>query len=291
MYAYGLIIILPLNLLPNVGKMGFTSIFGVFSIFLLIVIIVVQMPRYIVDYYDNIYRPEDKSTHMNLWDLTTGFSVRLYFFKSFATFLYSFGCHYAAIPIYSVLSTPTYRRMDKVITRSISLDAVIYLVVGVSGFLTQPIGTPDLIIERRQLGDSDYVISIGKVLFLLSITLKLPACYNSLRISFNTMAFGNSEMTLLRNVLITGISLGLSIIVGVYFQGVSDYISFLGGFCGVFIGYIFPGLVYIKAFSKEISSVRVITIAVFIIIVSLIGLTGAGVTLYYIINPYDAHKL
>lgn len=198
MFCYGMLFIFPLNLNPNVGKLGITSIFGVFSIFFIILILIIQLPSYITHYWEVDYKKTNPMTHLNIFNVQSGFDSHLYFFKGFATFLYSYGCHYAVIPIYSVLRKPSYTRMNKIFGRTILMNGLIYLIVGISGFFSEPLNTPDLIISRRALGRTDYLMNVGKIFFILSISFKIPACYNSYRVSFNTMFFDNSEMTFKR---------------------------------------------------------------------------------------------
>lgn len=86
--------------------------------------------------------------------------------------------------------------------------------------------------------------------------------------------------------MITLISTILAITIGVFFQKVADYISFLGGFCGVFIGYIFPGMVYLQCQKKVMSRIEIIGCITLVVVFTTGGLIGAGVTLFYLISPH-----
>lgn len=183
MYSVALIIIMPLCLLKNISKMRFNSIFGVFSLFLLIIIIIVETPWYFKDYLERIYKENDETTHLNIWDISKGFTEKLYFFKGTATLFYAYSCHYGAFPIYKELKNNVIRRIQKVFARSIILDGTFYIIVGLSGYLSNPINTPDLIIERYKYFDSDIVMTLGWIAFIFTLIMKIPANYNSFRIT------------------------------------------------------------------------------------------------------------
>ena len=49
------------------------------------------------------------------------------------------------------LKSTTKKRINKVFIRAIGIDAICYCIIGISGYLTQPLQTPDLIIERKSI--------------------------------------------------------------------------------------------------------------------------------------------
>ena len=62
---------------------------------------------------------------------------------------FSYTCHIGAFPVYKSLKNNISRRINKVFRRSILLDTFIYISVGVAGFFTAPVDTPQLIIYRK----------------------------------------------------------------------------------------------------------------------------------------------
>lgn len=73
------------------------------------------------------------------------------------------------------------------------MDAFFYIIVGLTGYLTQPYKTPNFIIEREKIGN-DIVMTIGRLLIVFLIVFKIPANYNALRISIFELFFGTHEI-------------------------------------------------------------------------------------------------
>jgi amino acid permease len=196
MYAISFLVILPLCLLKSISKMRFNSIFGVFSLFFLFSIIIFQSPWYFLDYLNNKYIESDKSTHLNIWDIGTGFTNKLYFFKGTATLFYAYSCHVGAFPIYKELKNNVLRRIQKVFRISIILNGSFYMIIGFTGYLGNPLQTPELIIERYKLFNSDIIMTIGWIAFFFTLVMKIPANYNSFRISLVTiLGYEDSEIS------------------------------------------------------------------------------------------------
>ena len=195
MYGMCILVIIPLCLLKDISKMRFSSTLGVITISALAFIIIVEFPWYFSHYLDKIYNPEDSTTHINLFDISKGFDKELYFFTGTSTLFYAYSCHIAAFPIYKSLKNRNIRRAKKVFGKSIMLDAFLYTLIGVCGYLSSPVNTPDLIIDRYQYFDSDIVMLIGKTAFIFALCTKIPANYNSFRLSILALLFDNGELT------------------------------------------------------------------------------------------------
>jgi amino acid permease len=196
MYGITTFLVMPLCLLKDVSKLRIASLFGIITLMFLIVVIVIQCPFYIQHYWDKVYKENDESTHMNLFNVASGFDEHLFFFQGTAAMFYSFTCHIGAFPIFNSLKNNVNRRIQKVINRTILLDFLIFIIIIVCGFLTWPVNTPELIIERENIaGGKDIIMGIGKIAFIAVMIVKLPSCYNSFRISFYELIFKNTEIT------------------------------------------------------------------------------------------------
>ena len=155
--------------------MRYASTFGIISLFLLIIIVVVECPFYINDYINK------ENIDINYFDIISGLKGDMKLLQSIITVFYAFSCHVGAFPVLQTLHNPTEKRQKKVIRRAIYIDIICYLIIGASGYFTQPLKTPDLIIERNKLFNSDWLMTIGEICFILTLLAKISANYNALR--------------------------------------------------------------------------------------------------------------
>lgn len=193
MISTSLVVILPLNLLKDITKLRFTSIFGIFCLFVVIIIMIFQLPDYIEFYWKEKYNRYEENTWINWYDISKGFNYKLLFFKVMGTLYYCYNCHMGLFPVYEKLRLSSEKRINKVITRSIILDGTLYIIIGIVGYLTQPYNTPNFIIEREKIGN-DIIMTIGRVLTIFLILFKIPANYNALRISVFELFFGTKTI-------------------------------------------------------------------------------------------------
>lgn len=285
-YGVSIVVLFPLCILRDVSKMRFASLFGIINLLSLILIVVIESLWYIKDYFENIYNKDDPDTYLNTKDIIkTGFTSDMYFFKSCATLFYAYTCHIGAFPVLSALTNNTRRRVDKVFKRLIALDCVCYIIIGIAGYLTQPIDTPDLIIERTNIFSSDWVMIIGRIAVILTLFTKIAVNYNALRVSAVTLIGKDTkEMGKLLNFIITFTTLILTTLVCALYQSITDYISLLGSFCSVLIAFFFPCLVYVKGNEYPLKSWKNIVSIILAGILILIGFVSGYFTISSIIN-------
>ena len=279
--CYGIMILflLPLCLLHNASKMRYASTFGIISLFLLIIIVVAECPFYIIDHINN-----DKF-ELNYFDILSGLKGDMKLLQSIVTVFYAFSCHVGAFPVLQTLHNPIERRQKKVIRRAIYIDIISYLIIGASGYLTQPLNTPDLIIERDKLFNSDWIMTIGEICFILTLLAKISANYNALRSCILVLlGYDSYNFSKITNVIITVVTLIITTLISAIFQSISDYISLIGSFCTVLISFFIPGLVYIKGNDYSIKHYKNILTIIFISIILILGLTSGFFTIKGIIN-------
>ena len=279
--CYGIMILflLPLCLLHNASKMRYASTFGIISLFLLIIIVVAECPFYIIDHINN-----DKF-ELNYFDILSGLKGDMKLLQSIVTVFYAFSCHVGAFPVLQTLHNPIERRQKKVIRRSIYIDIISYLIIGASGYLTQPLKTPDLIIERDKLFNSDWIMTIGEICFIVTLLAKISANYNALRSCILVLlGYDSYNFSKITNVIITVVTLIITTLISAIFQSISDYISLIGSFCTVLISFFIPGLVYIKGNDYSIKHYKNILTIIFISIILILGLTSGFFTIKGIIN-------
>jgi len=266
-YFITITILFPLCRLKTISRMRYASTFGILSLFLLIFIVLVELPFF---YHHNVVNGGQK---INIMDLRPGFGKEMQFLQSISTIIYAFACHVGVYPVLNSLHNPTRKRVQKVFRRATLLDIVCYLIIGYSGYLSQPQHTPDLILERDKIFKNDFFMTIGQILFIFTLIAKICANYNGLRTTLLIMYnYDPIEYPNNVNLVMTVISLGITTFIAAIFQKISDYISLIGSFCSVFIAVVMPGMIYIKDNEYSITHIKNILAILFVIILSLFGL-------------------
>ena len=278
-YLITITILFPLCRLKTISKMRYASTFGIISLFLLIFIVLIECPFF---YKHNVTEGNQK---INLMNIRPGFGKDLQFLQSISTIIYAFACHVGVFPVLNSLHNPTRKRVQKVFRRATMLDIVCYLIIGISGYLSQPEHTPDLIVERDKIFKNDFLMTIGQMLFIFTLIAKICANYNGLRttlliqMDYDPIEYPNNV-----NFIMTVISLSITTFIAAIFQKISDYISLIGSFCSVFIAIVMPGMIYIKDNGKKLTNLNNILAIIFVIIVSGFGLITSWSTINSIIE-------
>ena len=278
-YLITIVVLFPLCRLKTISRMRYASTFGILSLFLLIFIVFIECPFF---YNHNVVNGNQK---INYYDVSPGFGKDLHFFQSISTIIYAFSCHVGVFPVLNSLHNPTRKRVQKVFRRATLLDIVCYIIIGFSGYLSQPEHTPDLIIERDKIFNNDFLMTIGQVLFIFTLIAKICANYNGLRttllilFNYDPIEYPNNI-----NLIITVSSLGITTFIAAIFQKISDYISLIGSFCSIFVAVVMPGMIYIRDNDQKITSLKNILSILFVIILSLFGLLTSFCTIRGIIE-------
>ena len=266
-YFITITVLFPLCRLKTISRMRYASTFGILSLFLLIFIVLVECPIF---YNHNVV---NGGQEINIMDLAPGFGKDMQFLKSISTIIYAFSCHVGVYPVLNSLHNPTRKRVQKVFRISTFLDIICYLIIGFSGYLSQPQKTPDLILERDKIFNNDFFMTLGQMLFIFTLVAKVCANYNGLRTTLLIiMKYDPIEYPNNVNFIMTIICLGTTTFIAAVFQKISDYISLIGSFCSVFISVVMPGMIYIKDNGKSLLSFKNILAIIFVIILALFGL-------------------
>ena len=282
-YLFAVLILLPLCLLKNISKMRYASMFGIFSLFFLIFIVIIECPFYIKHNFI------DNKTKINFIDVISGFKGDMKILQSISTLFYAFACHAGVFPILNTLKNPTPQRINLLFKKSIILEISCYLIIGISGYLTQPVETPDLIIERKKIFKNDFLMNIGQVCFIFTLIAKICANYNALRdCLINLFGLSNphsqNQISSKINFILTGSTLVTTTFISVVFQSISSYISLIGGFCSVIISILIPGLIYIKGLNSSKINKRNIIVGAVVFLLTLMGFTNGIITIKKVIE-------
>ena len=284
-YGICLVILMPFCLKRNIGEMKLPTYIGVVSLFVVVLIIIIQSPFFIDNYYDEVYKEDDDSTHLNVYDLSRGADKNLNIIRPFVTLFFAYTSQNAVFPIIEAVKDRTKQKIDKVFYISSIIDCIIYILMAILGYLTQPIDTPDLIIERKSIFKKDYFMIAGRMLLTLTLLGKIAPNYNALRVSLlSSLGYDINNYSTFLNCILTIPLILISTLITVLYQKVGDYVDFLGSFASIFFCFLIPGLMYIKLNEypryhwKNVLSV--IYMVVFIILCAISG----GFTVKDIVN-------
>ena len=285
-YAIGLGIIFPLCLIKDVSKLRIASLIGVVVLMSIIVLLIIEAPFYFNHYLTEVYNADIPSTHLNIYHAERGFDNTLTFFELCSSMFYAYVTTIGAIPIFNSLQNRVLRRIQKVVRRTIIFDIGLFLVIVTVGYLTCPIATPALIIERNNIhsGKADIPMSVARVALVLTILMKLPSNYNALRITLFNMIWKTTEITLGKNIVVTISVLMSCCTVSVLYSEISGYIKLIGGICSSVVGFVIPALLYTKTNGYGWFDKRNIGMMMVFMILTAIGFISAGRTLYNIIT-------
>ena len=170
------------------------------------------------------------------------------------------------------------------------------MIIALSGYLSQPFDTPELIVERSAIYKGDFLMISSFLLFICTLVTKIGANYNGFRVTIlNLFKYDIINYPTYINVIITFLTLSFTTFISAYFKNnISDYLNIIGTFCSIIVGIILPGMIYIKGNDYSIYHYKNIFTIIFIFIVSSIGLCtifGTINKIYPLNRIHFFHKL
>jgi amino acid permease len=268
------VLLTPLCLAKDIGKMRFFSLFGIASLCYTIIVLIVECPFYWSHYLNNVYVKDDSSTHANWYDISKSFNSDLVFFTGLATIIFCFANHQGALPVYRTLNTNDEKVMNKVFSRSIIFTLLIYFILYISSFLTTPLESEDLIIFRESIFKNDIFMDIAKIALFLELIFLTPANYNSMRCSIFHIIFGSEDVRTIPNIIISAATLVVSALIGTAYKEILNYFSLIGGFCCTTMCFLIPGWMTIKVEWKNMTITSKILTLTGIIVLCILGFIG-----------------
>ena len=275
-YAASILIVYPMCLIKDVSKLRIISLIGVLNIVFLIIIVIYQSKDYITK--DNM------ENNVNYIDFTKGFKGKFDALNFISTIFYASCFHIGCVPVINTLKNNVRRRIYKAIRRTILIDIFLYLSIAVIGYLSYPKNTPGLIIQRPTLkeGESDIIMSIGKLGFVFTFFTKLPNTYSSLRITLFDKLFGSTEITNMKNYIITFIVIMICVTSSILYSEIMSYIKIMGGLFSTLVGFLFPALLIVRANKRKRYHWKNILTIILFTSLTIIGFASSGFTIYFL---------
>jgi amino acid permease len=231
-------------------------------------IILVQFPSF---YYHNIHQ---RKQNINFSDIKLGFGKNMELFQSITTIIYAFECHSGLFPVLSNLQKPSRNRVQKVFKNAILIDVISCMIIALSGYLSQPFNTPELIIERHTIYKHDILMITGLILFVFTLITKVGANYNGFRITIlNLFKYDTINYPNFFNIIITFTTLSITTFIAAYVKkNIAHYLNLAGTFSSIVVVIIIPGMIYIKGNDYPVYHYKNILTMIFIFVIATIGM-------------------
>ena len=273
-FSIGIAIILSfISLIKDINKLNFSSYIGVIAVSYSLLVVTIECHKYYKYYKDNVYKKEDKSTHVNWINLGKAFTKDLDFFKGIACIVGAYCCHTGVFPVYTGFKYQEngIRKMRFSIIYAMLITTGLHFISMICSYLTDPITPEDVIIYRKKIGNGkDLTMIISKLFITLSLIFTLPPYFFGLRLSV-VNSFTKGNISTLFNIIFTFISLIVCSLIGAIYDKILSYLSYIGGFISVFICYLFPALLVIKSSGKPFSYWKNILHLILAILLCVIG--------------------
>lgn len=252
------IIIFPLCLISDMKKLNISSSIGVFTTEFVFLVVLIQFPGYLKHYLNEDYKSNDESTHINIYNVKTGFTSRLLFFQSLSTFFFCFTGHNGLLPALENMENPTPKRRSKLYNFAIGFDSLIYLIISLCGYLSVPADVVDIVFERKRIYGKDVLMTIARIGLIPMAIAKIQVNHNIWRISFfSTKNVNLDTLPMKTNIIFTLITLIISTLIASLYQNITGYISLIGCFCVVFPAFFVPIILYQKTSGLPYSNKKV----------------------------------
>lgn len=135
--------------------------------------------------------------------------------------------------------------MHKLISYTFYSEVFIYLIVMLVAYFSTYEKTNQIFLDR---GDTNIFFIIGKFFYVICLVCNVGLYYYMIRPSLECVLKNNKEFTKLENTSISCVILLFLMFVSYLLNNISTIISLIGGTCQIYLMFIIPVLIYIKAF-------------------------------------------
>ena len=167
-----IMLLVPLSLPRNVTSLRYLSTVCIIAIAYLIIYVIVQTPLYFIN------------NNIGLSDIVL-FTIDRHIVSAVTIIFFAFNAVTALPMVYSELQRKSYRKMSKIINRSLVMSGVTYVLLGAFGYLSSINDIPELITNRQEPSDAgiDWPMTIAKILICISIVGAMALSHYPLRLT------------------------------------------------------------------------------------------------------------
>jgi len=247
----------------------------------MLIITVVSYATLVVIFQTPSYVSANISDGLYSQDLVLA-EVNMSAFSTFALAIFSFACHVLIFPVQNEVGNANPRRMEKIIRRAVIVEFIVYMSMGVCGYISIVTNVPDVIVYRNSLvyGSHDTVMNIARCALIASPVIAIPIKMNPTRLQFYLLT-GMQESPAKR-LMLTAAVLVVSGGIAVVFPDIYAALTILAGTVGCLINFSVPALIYIT--ERPNYDFKKIAAIVINILGTLGGFLGAAYSLLSVIG-------
>lgn len=243
------VILLPLSLLDTINDLRFASLMGVSCIIYLIGVVAYVFATTSVS-------PSLLSEgSFDGWQPKGGFTGC---FKMLSLAIFAFCCQPNVPSIYTELERRGFRRMERVSIASMTLCFLVYLLMGVTGFLAFGEDTKGNVLGNLEpfLCSQDWVVISGFACMAFAVTMAFPLNIFPIRFAVETILFyrhpwlDNRPMRLCIAFVAVALSLGAAVVL----PEINLIFELIGATTGSFVCFISPGLLFCRLAPGSLTS-------------------------------------
>ena len=195
------------------------------------------------------------------WDEIVWFKLDLSVCEAVCIMYFSFDASINIPAIHNELTKPSFKRMEKVIMRGLTLITTIYLLVGSFGYATNADSVPSIFVLQ---GKSHWPIRISQVLVALNIVVEVPLMVHPVRLCLEQMCLlADGRLCVPGRFMLLPLLL-LPVIAAAFVPNTVVYFELLGAVFTVTTGFVVPSKAYLALLFLKFSNSLVKKLALFL---------------------------
>lgn len=264
-----LIVILPLCLLREINSLRMVSFVAVFFLVLFVIAIMIDS----ISHLSNEGLPDDL-----VYFQTGNLAI-----SGLALFMFAYIAQVNCYEIQREMYKPCVKRMTYSALCGVLVSGSLYFLAGLFGYLRFGGSITDSVLDKyNPIDDVLMGITYAGIVLKLSVgfALHLIPCRDAV---FYVLKKDVRSVPFWFSGIVSGLQATLALIGGLFIPKITTVFGVLGGFCGGFIGFVFPALfmMYCGGFSREQSGNLNYFGTYFLLIVGIIGIVfGTGASIY-----------
>lgn len=269
-----MVLLFPMSCLRYLNMFRFTSLLAVVAILYLTCAVVVKSGMSL--------------SEGSLWDCKESgcFSLAIFsfdFFRTIPIISFAFTCQMNFFSIFAELNNPTNARMRLVCAISLSICSVLYLLIGMFGYLTFYDDVNGNILLNYD--PDDVVINLGRfgvtLVILFSYPLMAHPCVNTI----DDLIFAGRAFSWRRRILTVFVMCSASLLVALFVTDVSLIFGITGATAGSMIAFILPSSFYLTISPESHKSPYKIAAWVMLTLGFIFMIASTTVTIIDEVNP------